>query len=155
MKNIVFILVALFLFSCSQKEILLVDSEAIGTPYHAEKDGVVYPSTNMDAMTRISYNDTDVDWVNGTQVTLPNGEKVDLPWVDGGSLPFFMQQKLSPDNGWELVAHTMSPDTQSNRSYLVFHNYITGTLRVFCYMSTYAANNNGYWRVSFSESQAF
>lgn len=151
MKNIVFVFVALFLFSCSQKETPLVDSEDVGAPYHAEKDGVVYPSTNMDAMTRISYNDTDVDWVNGTQVTLPNGEKVDLPWVDGGSLPFFMQQKLSPDNGWELVAHTMSPDTQSNRSYLVFHNYITGTLRVFCYMSTYAANNNGYWRVSFSE----
>lgn len=150
MKNILYIIILLFMFSCTQKELSFDNSETVETSYNVEEDGVVYPSTNVDAMTRISYNGS-IDWVNGTKVTLPNAEEVDLPWVDGGSLPFFMQKKLSPDNGWELVAHTMAPDTQSNRSYLVFHNYITGTLRVFCYMSTFATNNNGYWRISFSE----
>lgn len=153
MKNILYIIILLFMFSCTQKELSFDNSETVETSYNVEEDGVVYPSTNMDAMTRISYNGN-VDWVNGTKVTLPNGEEVDLPWVDGGSLPFFMQKKLSPDNGWELVAHTMAPDTQSNRSYLVFHNYITGTLRVFCYMSTFATNNNGFWKITFSEPTA-
>lgn len=120
MKNILYIIILLFMFSCTQKELSFDNSETVETSYNVEEDGVVYPSTNMDAMTRISYNGS-VDWVNGTKVTLPNGEEVDLPWVDGGSLPFFMQKKLSPDNGWELVAHTMAPDTQSDRSYLIFH----------------------------------
>lgn len=142
----------MILFSCSESKISIENEKILLQPVQrvSEKDGVVYPSTDMNAMTRISYNGN-IDWVNGTKVTLPNGEEVDLPWVDGGSLPFFMQQKLSPNNGWELIAHTMAPDTQSNRSYLLFHNYVTGTLRVFCYMSTYAVNNNGYWRISFSE----
>ena len=151
MKIIIYILTIMFLFSCTQKELSIDNSENVETFYIAEEDGVIYPSTKINAMTRVSFNDNDVNWVNESKVTLPNGEKVDLPWVDGGSLPFFMQQKLSPDNGWELVAHTMAPDTQSDRSYLIFHNYVTGTLRVFCYMSTFATNNNGYWRISFSE----
>lgn len=154
MKKLIYILFLLALFSCNQNEPPFSFEENNSmelTQRLVEKDGVVYPSTNMNAMTRVSFNDNDVDWVNGSKVTLPNGEKVDFPWVDGGSLPFFMQQKLSPDNGWELIAHTVAPNTQTNRSYLLFHNYITGTLRVFCYMSTFVTNNKGYWKISFSE----
>lgn len=152
MKKILYLFSLLMLFSCAEKEMSIENSDSAIQPTRCviEKDGVVYPSTDVKAMTRINYNGA-IDWVNGTKVTLPNGEEVDLPWIDGGSLPFFMQQKLSPDNGWELVAHTMAPDTQNNRSYLIFHNYITGTLRVFCYMSTFATNNNGYWKISLSE----
>lgn len=152
MRKLLYVFSLLALFSCNQNEVSLEDNDAIKSPERlVEDDGVVYPSTKINVITRVSFNDNDMDWVNGSKVTLPNGEKVDFPWVDGGSLPFFMQQKLSPDNGWELIAHTMSPDTQSNRSYLLFHNYITGTLRVFCYMSTFVTNNHGYWKISFSE----
>ena len=117
------------------------------------KDGVVYPLADG-IKSRICYTDSLLDWANASKVTLPSGEQVDMPWVDGGSLPFYMQQKLSPDNGWELIAHTMYPENQSNRAYLLFHNYITGTLRVFCYMSTFVTNNNGYWKITFSEPTA-
>lgn len=154
MKKLAYLLSVLLLFSCAENELGTEDEAIVASSQRRQAvvvDGVVYPSTSPDAQTRISYNDTDVDWVNGTQVTLPNGENVDLPWVDGGSLPFYMQEKLSPDNGWELVAHTMRPDTQSDRSYLIFHNYITGTLRVFCYVSTFATNNNGYWKLTLSQ----
>ena len=152
MRKLLYVFSLLALFSCNHNEALFIESDTTeSTERLFEKDGVIYPSTKINAMTRVSFNDNDVNWVNESKVTLPNGEEVDLPWVDGGSLPFFMQQKLSPDNGWELVAHTMAPDTQSNRSYLIFHNYVTGTLRVFCFMSTFETNNNGYWRVSFSE----
>ena len=152
MKRLLYIFSLFALFSCNQDQFALEDNNTIESePKLVEMDGVVYPSTNMDVKTRTSYNGRDIGWVNASKVTLPNGQKVDFPWVDGGSLPFFMQQKLRPENGWELIAYTMAPDTQNDRSYLLFHNYITGTLRVFCYMSTFATNNNGYWKISFSE----
>lgn len=152
MNKLLYILLLLLLFSCNQDNKPLESSETMEKKCQLiKKEGVVYPLTNMNAQTRSFYNDDNVDWINGSKVTLPNGQEVDLPWVEGGSLPFFMQQKLSPENGWELIAHTMAPDTQSDRSYLLFHNYITGALRFFCYMSTFATNNNGYWKISFSE----
>lgn len=153
MKKILYLFSLLTLFSCAEKELPIENSDSTIqlTRHLVEKDGVVYPSTDMKAMTRLNYNDTDVDWVNGTKVTLPNGMPVDFPWVDGGSLPFYMQEKLSPNNGWELIAHTMAPDAQPNRAYLLFHNYVTGSLRVFCYMSTFATNNNGYWKILFEK----
>lgn len=153
MNLLIYFSLLLLIYSCSDSADTLQDSESISCEskvYPIINDGVVYPSTS-NVQTRISYSDEELDWVNGTKVTLPSGEKVDLPWVDGGSLPFFMQTKLSPDNGWELIAHTMYPDNQSDKSYMFFHNYITGTLRVFCYMSTFAPNNNGYWKLSFSQ----
>lgn len=115
-----------------------------------EYDGVIYPLSGK-SNSRLYYTDNDLDWVNGSKVVLPDGQQVDLPWVDGNSLPFYMQEKLLPENGWELIAHTMYPETQLDRAYMFFHNYITGTLRVFCYVSTYTSNNNGYWKITFSE----
>lgn len=153
MRAISFLILTLIVCSCSQN-INISETEnniSDSKPRFTIIDGVVYPSTDFTQKTRISFDDADVDWVNGTQVKLSDGQSVDLPWVDGGSLPFYMQQKLSPDNGWELIAHTMYPNTQENRNYLIFHNYITGTLRVFCYMTSFVTNNNGYWKISFSE----
>lgn len=147
MKNIIILFSLFLLCSCGQEEFSSENTDTKDITF--VDDGVVYPASIFQK-TRANYGDS-LDWVNSDKVTLPNGEEVDLPWVDGGSLPFFMQQKLSPNNGWELVAHTMRPDTQNNRAYLVFHNYITGVLRVFCYMTTYAVNNNGYWKISFSQ----
>ncbi len=147
MKNIIILFSLFLLCSCGQEEFSSENTDTKDITF--VDDGVVYPASILQK-TRANYGDS-LDWVNSDKVTLPNGEEVDLPWVDGGSLPFFMQQKLSPNNGWELVAHTMRPETQNNRAYLVFHNYITGVLRVFCYMTTYAVNNNGYWKISFSQ----
>lgn len=154
MKNILFLFLLSVFFSCTRNEFITEEGSA-QTSSQREKSiidkGVVYPSTNSQISTRTNYNDLEVDWVNGTKVTLPNGEEVDLPWINGGDLLPFMKERLSPSNGWELVAHTMRPDTESNRSYLIFHNYITGTLRVFCYMSTFVNNNMGYWTISTSQ----
>ena len=144
MKNILLLFLLGVFFSCTRNEIITEEGSA-QTSSQREKSiidkGVIYPSTNSQILTRTNYNDLEVDWVNGTKVTLPNGEEVDLPWINGGDLLPFMKERLSPSNGWELIAHTMRPDTESNRSYLIFHNYITGTLRVFCYMSTFVNNN--------------
>ncbi len=154
MKNIFSLLILSILFSCTQndniteKNDMQISSERVQPIIDK---GVVYPSTSPHISTRTNYNDSEVDWVNGTKVTLPTGENVDFPWISGGDLLPFMKEKLSPDNGWELVAHTMRPDTESNRAYLIFHNYITGTLRVFCYMSIFTNNNMGYWTISTSQ----
>ncbi|WP_303240689.1 hypothetical protein [Phocaeicola plebeius] len=154
MKNILLLFLLGVFFSCTRNEIITEEGSA-QTSSQREKSiidkGVIYPSTNSQILTRTNYNDLEVDWVNGTKVTLPNGEEVDLPWINGGDLLPFMKERLSPSNGWELIAHTMRPDTESNRSYLIFHNYITGTLRVFCYMSTFVNNNMGYWTISTSQ----
>lgn len=154
MKNIFSLLILSILFSCTQndniteKNDMQISSERVQPIIDK---GIVYPSTSPHISTRTNYNDSEVDWVNGTKVTLPTGENVDFPWISGGDLLPFMKEKLNPDNGWELVAHTMRPDTESNRAYLIFHNYITGTLRVFCYMSIFTNNNMGYWTISTSQ----
>lgn len=154
MKNILSLLILGTLFSCTQNDVTTEKNNIQISSQRVQPiidEGVVYPSTNPQISTRTNYNDSEVDWVNGTKVTLPNGEEVDFPWISGGDLLPFMKEKLSPDNGWELIAHTMRPDTESNRAYLIFHNYITGTLRVFCYMSTFTNNNMGYWTISTSQ----
>ena len=119
-------------------------------PTDVVADGVVYPKSVVNApQSRVNY--TGLDWEHSDKVKLPSGENVDYPWVSGGNLPDYMKEKLTSDAGWELIAHTMYPDEQNNRAFLIFHNYVTGMLRVYCYVSQFATNNNGFWKVSFNQ----
>lgn len=142
------LLIGGFIFaSCSSdKEILMEkQSSAVKQARLVVQDGVVYPHNSV---SRVVYDD--LDWENETKVVLPNGISVDYPWVSAPYLTTNMKEKLKSEEGWELIAHTMYPEQQENRSFLIFHNYITGTLRVFCYISTFATNNTGFWKVSFN-----
>lgn len=142
------------LSSCSGIEDMLVEEQQNQVQQFKSvvQDGVVYPRSENRIESRATYDSGTLNWENETKVQLPDGQFVDYPWIDGGNLPFSMQQKLKKEDGWELIAHTMRPNTENNKAYLVFHNYVTGTLKVFCYMRDFVTNNNGFWKVSFEHS---
>lgn len=142
------LLVGGFIFaSCSSDKDMLIEEQQSTVKKNGlvVQDGVVYPHKSI---SRVIYDD--LDWESATKVVLPNGKSVDYPWVSAPYLTANMKEKLKSEEGWELIAHTMHPEEQEDRSFLIFHNYITGTLRVFCYISTFATNNTGFWKVSFN-----
>lgn len=112
---------------------------------------IVYPLSNNDASTRST--SFEHDWENYTHVTLPSGRRVVVPWCTSlppaGDVPLEIMRDVKSENGWELIAHTMTSDNDEGHNYLIFHNYVTGIMKVFYYIESCELNNMGIWRLEF------
>jgi len=91
------------------------------------------------------------NWEMIEKVTLPSGISVATPWANyaSGDIPVDVMRDIKAEDGWELIAHTMTPNNEQGHNYLIFHNFTTGILKVFYYLENYQTNNMGIWRLQF------
>lgn len=152
MKTKLYVLLAgvLFLMSCSE-EFALEDNSLNESVFDSSvkyTEGVVYPLTDKPLTRSVTI---DSNWEQIEKVTLPSGISVNTPWANyaSGDIPVDVMRDIKLEDGWELIAHTMTPSNESGQNYLVFHNYTTGILKVFYYLENYQTNNMGIWHLQF------
>lgn len=139
---------SLFLTGCSETLVLENDSLSVETPVIEYTEGVVYPLADKPISRSTELGS---DWENVEKVVLPSGLSVAAPWANyaSGDVPVDVMRDIKKEDGWELIAHTMTPDNEQGHNYLVFHNYTTGILKVFYYLENYQTNNMGIWHLQF------
>lgn len=138
----------LLLTGCSDTQILKQDCSPIVKQSVEYTAGVVYPLVNKPKSRSTAL---DSDWETVNKVTLPSGVSVATPWGNyvAGDVPVDIMRDIKKEDGWELIAHTMTPENDPGHNYLIFHNYATGILKVFYYLENYQTNNMGIWRLQF------
>lgn len=152
MKTKLYVLLSsvLFLMSCSEEFVL--EDNSLNEPVFDSSvkytKGVVYPLANK-SITRSSTLES--NWEMVEKVTLPSGISVNTPWANyaSGDIPVDVMRDIKLEDGWELIAHTMTPDNEQGHNYLIFHNFTTGILKVFYYLENYQTNNMGIWHLQF------
>lgn len=152
MKTKLYVLLAsvLFLMSCSE-EFALEDNSLNESVFDSSvkyTEGVVYPLADK-SITRSATLES--NWEMIEKVTLPSGISVATPWANyaSGDIPVDVMRDIKVEDGWELIAHTMTPNNEQGHNYLIFHNFTTGILKVFYYLENYQTNNMGIWHLQF------
>ncbi len=138
----------LFLTGCSEELVLENESLPIAKQSAEYTAGVVYPLVD-EPISRSAVLES--DWETIDKVTLSSGITVVTPWANyaSGDIPVDVMRDIKKEDGWELIAHTMTSNNDQGQNYLIFHNYTTGILKVFYYLENYQTNNMGIWRLQF------
>ena len=67
------------------------------------------------------------------------------------NLPMKFCDKITPDNGWDLVMNTCGSTAEPNRNFFALYNKWLGTLRFFVYVPhSFSAGNDHLWEVTMS-----
>lgn len=146
------LIVILVLFSCTNEmvdTIPLVDQ----SEFSSVTPGVIYPLAKGESHTRSTSFDT--DWESYNEITLASGSIVWTPWGTTSShrIPLDIARDIKRENGWEMIAHTITPNVQSGMNYIILHNYVTGVLKVFYCLENSRTNNMGVWVLEFQDSR--
>lgn len=154
LKNVIYLLFLGIIFSCSS-DYVIVDEE-IEVTCSAESrqmfsSGVVYPLRNGGVNTLPG--SFEANWENYEEITLASGNTVLTPWEKDASISFPVEiaRDINREDGWELIVHTLSPKVDNGLNYLIFHNYVTGVLKVFYYLEKDRTNNTGVWQIEFED----
>lgn len=148
-----FIIALLVFAGCTDNNELLSNSNESGlesiNDSSIEIDGVVYAMKAKGIASRAESLIT--NWENFERITLASGTSVLTPWANGasGDIPADVMRDIHANDGWELLAHTMGDKGERGSNYLIFHNYVTGVLKVFYYLEDYQTNNMGIWTLQF------
>lgn len=77
---------------------------------------------------------------------------VALPWYTGGAvstnLPMHFCDKITPENGWDLVMNYCGNTSEPNRNFFALYHKWTGKLRFFVYVPQgFSSGNDHMWQV--------
>ena len=86
-------------------------------------------------------------------------KKVALPWSTKDkeiNFPHNFCDKITPENGWELVLNRCGYDGVENENYFLLYNKYTGILRTFYYMpSECGSGNDQFWQITMNGNMAY
>ncbi len=103
------------------------------------------------AVTRSTSFET--DWENETFVTTASGQRVRVPWAPdytSTEMPVEIAKDVKKADGWKLIFHTFTSEADAYLNYLIFHNRLTGLLKIFYYSEgQLSGSNNGIWELEF------
>lgn len=100
------------------------------------------------------YDGAGPETINGRKFSL-----VALPWYTGGAvesnLPMYFCDKMTPENGWELVLNYCGDTSLLNGNFFAVYNKWMGILRFFTYVPDgFSAGNDHLWRITTSGQTA-
>lgn len=124
--------------------------------YEYLSNGYVYPLFNRNNFSLTTKSESfENDWENITYVTTSTGKKIDVPWnphYSNNEIPFEIAFDIKKEDGWQLIFHTFTPEASPYLNYMIFHNTLTGLLKIFYYSEggpLTPPNNNGIWELEF------
>lgn len=95
----------------------------------------------------------ETDWENETFVTTASGQRVRVPWAPdytSTEMPVEIAKDVKKADGWKLIFHTFTSEADAYLNYLIFHNQLTGLLKIFYYSEGQTlGSNNGIWELEF------
>ena len=118
-----------------------------------KQESTIQPKANdvKDIPFYVPIPSVDFDWENTDFINI-NGVSIALPWYGGTetAIPKEIIDSHKSSYGWMLVYNTIDYAYHSQKlNYLIFHNVLTGRVRVFYYAIDPSGNNN-IWRLQLS-----
>lgn len=102
----------------------------------------------------------DDDWENMTEVILPSGKKIMLPWDYSADSPahFDIRKDVKKEDGWVMLNYLINREDYHNMPllFIALYNKASGDIKVFLYADeTPTAHNNALWTVYFTKPQGW
>lgn len=116
--------------------------------------GIVYPKL-LESRNASTF---ETDWENMDGISISEDEVINFPWGSkrDANLPYTFAMDVKKEDGWKMIFHTLTKETDKNIRYIALYNQRTGFLKVLYYLDSNAyLNNGGAWELEFTAPRKY